>query len=230
LAGERAGRPAATPSPGNVILLHYADDIVVGFVYQTDAERFLAAMGERLRQFALTLHPDKTRLLEFGRFAAERRAKRGLDKPESFDFLGFTYICARNRLGRFLVKRRSRRARVRAKLRVIKEELHRRRHASPDVQGQWLRQVVTGWFNYHAVPTNAAALTAFRHHVTVLWLRALRGAASATWPRIAVLVNRWLPRVRILHPWPSARFAVSHPRREPDALIGHVRFCARGLR
>jgi RNA-directed DNA polymerase len=217
---------------GNVILVRYADDIVVGFEHRTDAERFLAAMSERLRQFALTLHPDKTRLLEFGRFAAEHRAQRGLGKPESFDFLGFTHICARNRRGRFLVKRRSRRDRVRAKLRAIKDELRRRRHEPTDVQGQWLRQVVTGWFNYHAVPTNSAALAAFRHHVTVLWLRALRRRSQrdrTTWQRIAVLVKRWLPRPRILHPWPSQRFAVTHPRWEPDARMGPVRFCAGGM-
>jgi len=217
---------------GHIIILRYADDIVVGFAQQTDAERFLAAMGERLRQFALTLHPDKTRLIEFGRFAAERRARRGLGKPDSFDFLGFTHICARNRRGRFLVKRRSRRDRVRATLRAIKDELRRRRHEPTDAQGQWLRRVVTGWFNYHAVPTNSAALAAFRHHVTVLWLRALRRRGQrdrTTWPRIAALVNRWLPRPRIRHPWPSQRFAVSHPRWEPGAGMPHAGFCAGGM-
>ena len=217
---------------GHIIILRYADDIVVGFAQQTDAERFLAAMGERLRQFALTLHPDKTRLIEFGRFAAERRARRGLGKPDSFDFLGFTHICARNRRGRFLVKRRSRRDRVRATLRAIKDELRRRRHEPTDAQGQWLRRVVTGWFNYHAVPTNSAALAAFRHHVTVLWLRALRRRGQrdrTTWPRIAALVNRWLPRPRIRHPWPSQRSAVSHPRWEPGAGMPHAGFCAGGM-
>ena len=217
---------------GNVIIVRYADDIVVGFAHQTDAERFMAAMGERLRQFALTLHPDKTRLIEFGRFAAERREKRGLGKPDSFDFLGFTHICARNRRGRFLVKRRSRRDRVRAKLREIKDELRRRRHEPADDQGRWLHQVVTGWFNYHAVPTNSAALAAFRHHVTVLWRRALRRRSQrdrTTWQRIDALASRWLPRPRIRHPWPSQRFAVTHPRWEPDARIGHVRFCAGGV-
>jgi len=218
---------------GNVIIVRYADDIVVGFAHQTDAERFLAAMSERLRQFALILHPDKTRLLEFGRYAAERREKRGLGKPDSFNFLGFTHICARNRLGRFFVKRRSRRDRVQAQMQVIKEELRRRRHEPTDEQGHWLRQVVTGWFNYHAVPTNSAALRAFRHHVTDLWRRTLRRRSQrdrTPWRRIATLTNRWLPRPRILHPWPSERFAVSHPRWEPDARIGHVRFCAGGMR
>lgn len=218
---------------GNVIFVRYADDIVVGFARKTDAERFLAEMRDRLRQFALTLHPDKTRLIEFGRFAAEDRKKRGLGKPESFDFLGFTHICARNRRGRFIVKRRSRRDRVRAKLRAIKEELLRRRHEPTDEQGQWLRQVVTGWFNYHAVPTNIAALAAFRHHVRRLWRRALRRRSQTdgtSWRRITALANRWLPRPRILHPWPSARFLVTHPRWEPGARMGLAGFCAGGTR
>jgi RNA-directed DNA polymerase len=217
---------------GNVIILRYADDIVVGFAQQTDAERFVAAMGERLRQFALTLHPDKTRLLEFGRFAAERRAKRGLGKPATFNFLGFTHIAARSRRGRFLVQRRSRRDRVRAKLREIKDELQRRRHAPTDAQGQWLRQVVTGWLNYHAVPTNSAALAAFRYPVTRLWHRTLRRRSQrdrTTWQRMAALADRWLPSPRVRHPWPFVRFAVNHPRWEPDARVGHVRFCAGGV-
>ncbi len=218
---------------GNVIFVRYADDIVVGFARKTEAERFLAEMRERLRQFALTLHPDKTRLIEFGRFAADNRKKRGLGKPESFNFLGFTHVCARNRRGRFTVKRKSRRDRLRAKLRAIKEELRRRRHEPTDDQGAWLRQVVTGWFNYHAVPTNLAALFAFRYQVTHLWRRALRRRSQkdrTTWRRITAMVARWLPPPRILHPWPSARFAVTHPRWEPGARMGLAGFCAGGMR
>ncbi len=218
---------------GNLIIVRYADDIVVGVACKADAERFLAEMRERLRQFALTLHPDKTRLIEFGRFAAEDRKKRGLGKPDSFDFLGFTHICARNRRGWFIVKRRSRRDRMRAKLRAIKEELRRRRHEPTDEQGHWLRQVVTGWFNYHAVPMNSAALAAFRYHVTGLWRRTLRRRSQrdrTTWRRITALANRWLPRPRILHPWPSIRFTVTHPRWEPGARIGLAGFCAGGVR
>ena len=218
---------------GNVIIVRYADDIVVGFAHKADAERFLAEMRDRLRQFALTLHPDKTRLIEFGRFAAEDRRRRGLGKPESFNFLGFTHICALNRRGRFFVKRRSRRDRVRDKLRAIKEELMRRRHEPTDKQGRWLRQVVTGWFNYQAVPANGAALASFRYHVVRLWRRTLRRRSQrdgTSWRRITPLADRWLPRPRILHPWPSARFVVTHPRWEPGARNGLAGFCAGGMR
>jgi RNA-directed DNA polymerase len=218
---------------GNVIVVRYADDIVVGFAHKADAERFLAEMGERLRRFALTLHPDKTRLIEFGRHAAEDRKRRGLDKPDSFNFLGFTHICARNRRGRFFVKRRSRRDRMRVKLRAIKEELRRRRHDRPDEQGRWLRQVVTGWFNYHAVPANGAAIAAFRFHVIHLWRRTLQRRSQrdrTTWRRIGALARRWLPPPRIRHPWPTARFAVTHPRWEPGARMGLAGFCAGGAR
>ena len=145
-----------------MIIVRYADDIVVGFEHEDDARRFLEAMRERLSQFALSLHPDKTRLIEFGRFAAANRARRGLGKPETFAFLGFTFICGKSRRGYFLLKRKSRRDRMRAKLRAIKQELRRRRHQPIPVQGKWLGQVVRGWFNYHAVPTNSRTLGAFR--------------------------------------------------------------------
>jgi RNA-directed DNA polymerase len=216
---------------GEVILVRYADDIVAGFERQAEAERFLAEMRQRLEQFGLALHPEKTRLIEFGRSAAANRRARGLGKPETFNFLGFTHICGRSRRGRFLLLRRSRRDRMRAKLRAIKEELQRRRHTATDAQGRWLGQVVRGIFAYHAVPTNSAALKAIRNHVTALWLRALRRRSQrdrTTQARIAALAERWLPKPRILHPWPNQRFAVRHPRREPDARIGPVRICAGG--
>jgi hypothetical protein len=188
-------------------------------------------MRKRLEQFGLALHPEKTRLIEFGRSAAANRRARGLGKPETFNFLGFTHICGRSRRGRFLLLRRSRRDRMRAKLRAIKEELQRRRHTATDAQGRWLGQVVRGIFAYHAVPTNSAALEAIRNHVTALWLRALRRRSQrdrTTQARIAALAERWLPKPRILHPWPNQRFAVRHPRWEPDARIGPVRICAGG--
>jgi hypothetical protein len=134
-----------------MIIVHYADDIIVGFEYQTDARRFWDAMRERLEEYSLSLHPDKTRLIEFGRFAADQRARRGLGKPETFKFLGFTFICGRSRRGRFLLKRKSRGDRMRAKLKEIKEEMRRRRHQPVSEQGKWLRQVVAGFFEYHAV-------------------------------------------------------------------------------
>jgi RNA-directed DNA polymerase len=216
---------------GNVIVVRYADDLVAGFEYQTDAVRFLAALRERLESFALSLHPDKTRLIEFGRHAAANCAQRGLGKPETFDFLGFTHICGRTRNGKFSLHRKTRRDRLRAKLREVKETLRRRLHAAIDEQGAWLRQVVTGYFAYHAVPNNIQALSAFRRGVRWLWWRSLRrrGQKDRTTRRaINRLVARWLPKPRITHPWPEQRFAVTHPRWEPDARIGHVRFCAGG--
>lgn len=216
---------------GNITIVRYADDIVIGVQHRADAERLMAAMRDRLGQFGLALHPEKTRLIEFGRFAAANRDRRGTGKPESFNFLGFTHVCARNRNGRFFVKRKSRRDRMRAKLQEIKAELERRRHEAPDEVGRWLGQVVGGWFNYHAVPYNLAALEAFRYHILKGWLRALRRRGQrdrTTWARITTLARRWLPQPRILHPWPFKRFAVIHPRWEPGALIGHAGFCAGG--
>src|ERR1700751_373559 len=154
---------------GDMIVVRYADDLVVGFEYESDARRFLDAMHDRLGEFALTLHPDKTRLIEFGRFAANDRKLRGLGKPETFTFLGFTFICGRSRRGNFQLQRKTRRDRMRGKLRDIKAELRRRMHQPIPEQGKWLRQVVAGHFAYYAVPTNSRALSAFRHYVTDLW-------------------------------------------------------------
>jgi RNA-directed DNA polymerase len=211
---------------GDMIIVRYADDIIVGFEREDDARRFLDAMRERLGKFALSLHPDKTRLIEFGRHAADRRAQRGLGKPETFQFLGFTHICGKSRQGRFLLKRKSRRDRMRAKLKAIKQELKRRMHQPIPAQGKWLGQVVKGWFNYHAVPTNSRALSAFRFHVTDIWRQTLRRRSQKgdiTRERITRLADAWLPQAKILHPWPQQRFAVRHPRWEPYARIGPVR-------
>jgi RNA-directed DNA polymerase len=216
---------------GDMILVRYADDIIVGFQYEADARRFSDAMRERLAEFSLSLHPDKTRLIEFGRFAAAQRARRGLGKPETFNFLGFTFICGRSRHGRFALKRKSRGDRMRVKLQEIKNEMRRRRHQPIFEQGKWLRQVVTGFFAYHAVPTNTRALRTFRHRVTDLWRRSLRRRSQKdqmTWNRSKKLADDFLPQTRILHPWPHARFAVKHPRWEPSALIGPARICAGG--
>jgi RNA-directed DNA polymerase len=218
---------------GDMIFVRYADDFIVGFQHESDARRFLDEMRERLGKFALSLHPEKTRLIEFGRFAAERRKRRGLGKPETFNFLGFTFICGKTRAGKFQIKRRTRRDRMRAKLKMIKEEMWRRMHQPIPIQGKWLRRVVSGYFNYHAVPTNAHALHVFRHHVTDLWRRTLKQRSQKdgiTWARMTQLVDDWLPKPIILHPWPSDRFAVTHPRWEPYAGKPHVRFCAGGAR
>ena len=216
---------------GDTIIVRYADDLIVGFEHETEARRFQDAMRERLQEFALSLHPDKTRLIEFGRFAAANRKRCGLGKPETFNFLGFTFICGKSRQGKFQIKRKSRRDRMRAKLQAIKQELRRRMHQSIPQQGIWLRQVVTGYFNYHAVPTNGRALATFRFHVIDLWRRTLRRRSQTdwtTWEKAARLAHDFLPKPRILHPWPERRFAVTHPRWEPYARIGHVRICAGG--
>jgi len=228
LWAERWRRREAT---GDMIVVRYADDVVVGFEREADAGRFLAALRERFAEFALSLNPDKTRLVEFGRHAAAVRERRGKAKPETFDFLGFTLICGKSRGGKFLIKRKSRRDRVKAKLKAIKDELRRRMHEAIPELGRWLKQVVSGFFNYHAVPTNGRALAAFRYHVADLWRRTLRRRGQAhrmTWQRMKHLVDDFLPKPRILHPWPNQRFAVRHPRWEPYAGKLHVRFCAGG--
>ncbi|TMG98541.1 MAG: group II intron reverse transcriptase/maturase [Betaproteobacteria bacterium] len=203
------------PARGQVIIVRYADDIVVGFEHKAQAEQFLADLRQRMEKFALTLHPEKTRLIEFGRFAAPSRAKKGLGKPETFNFLGFTHICGRSARGRFVLMRKSRRDRMRAKLRAIKEALWRRMHLPIPQLGKWLGQVVRGYFNYHAVPTNTESLAAFKHHVTDLWRRALRRRSQkdrTTWERMTRLAADYLPVARVLHPWPDARFDVKYPR------------------
>jgi len=205
---------------GDMIIVRYADDGVLGFEHEAEARRFLEDMRLRLAEFSLSLHPEKTKLIEFGRYAAERRQQRGQDKPETFTFLGFVLIGGVSRRGHFLVRRKTRRDRMQGTLKRVKDELRRRRHWPIPDQGRWLRQVVTGFFAYHAVPTNSRALAASRNHVAVLWKRALSRRsqkAYMTWKRMLRLVNDWLPRGRILHPWPNQRFDVKHPRWEPSA-------------
>ena len=200
---------------GDVVIVRYADDIVVGFEHETDARRFQDAMQQRLQEFALSLNPEKTRLIEFGRHAADRRSRCGLGKPETFSFLGFIFICGRSRSGKFLLKRKSRPDRMQSKLQDIKEELRRRLHQPIPEQGKWLAQVVRGYFAYHAVPTNLSALKAFRYYIDRLWLRSLRRRSQKdkfAWERIEKLADDWLPQPRILHPWPQQRFAVKHSR------------------
>ena len=194
---------------GDVMIVRFADDFVVGFEHRDDAERFHEELRDRLAEFFLELNAEKTRLIEFGRFAAERRQKRGLGKPETFSFLGFTHICAKDRKGRFNLKRITDSKRVRAKLREVKTELRARRHLPIPEQGRWLASVLRGHCNYYAVPGNIQALRAFRYQIIGHWLKALRRRSqrtSMTWKRMSRLQTRWLPAVRILHPWPEARF------------------------
>ncbi len=200
---------------GEVLFVRYADDYVAGFQLEDDARTFLADLGKRLEHFGLSLHPDKTRLIEFGRYAAERRAKRGLGKPETFTFLGFTHICGKHQSGRFVLRRHTRGDRMRRTLQAVKEQMRKRMHHSIPEQGRWLGQVVRGYFAYHAVPTNTRAIGAFRWHVVRIWKHALKRQSQrsrATWERMDTLAAQWLPPGRVLHPWPADRFLVNHSR------------------
>jgi group II intron reverse transcriptase/maturase len=199
------------PGRGEVIVVRYADDFVVGFEHERDAEAFLAALRERFAQFGLELHPDKTRILEFGRYAVANRAERGLGKPETFDFLGFTHICAKTRNGRFRVQRQTMRKRLQAKLSEVKTELRRRMLQPIPEQGAYLRAVVLGHTGYYGVPGNGSALREFRHQLSWLWGRTLRRRGNrrvVAWHRLRGHLNRWLPIPHICHPWPSQRLAV----------------------
>jgi RNA-directed DNA polymerase len=203
---------------GDMIVTRFADDFVVGFQHLGDAQRFLDDLRERLAKFNLELHPDKTRLIEFGRFAAGRRKERGLGKPETFDFLGLTHICGKTRDGRFWLRRVTIKRRMRAKLKQVKAELRRRRHWPIPEQGRWLASVLRGHFNYYAVPGNIHAISAFRDEVTRLWREALRRRSQRsrmTWKRFGRIAKTWLPPARIVRPYPSVSFAARTQGRSP---------------
>lgn len=200
---------------GDVIIVRYVDDFVLGFQHREDATRCLAALKERLARFHLELHPDKTRLVEFGRFAAENRERRTAGKPETFDFLGFTHYCGETRTGRFQVSRKTRRKTVVAKLAVLKERIRRRMHDPVPKTGAWLTKVLEGHYRYYGVPGNSAAMTLFRDRVTRHWRRALSRRSQkgyVNWDRMQRLARRWLPVPTIQHPYPNRRFDVMHPR------------------
>ena len=201
---------------GDVMIVRWADDFIVGFEYREDAEEFLAGLRDRFAKFGLELHPGKTRLIEFGRFAAHNRAVRGEGKPETFDFLGFTHICATSRSGRFWVKRITISKRMRAKLKEVSLQLRRRRYLPIPVQGRWLASVVRGHVNYYAVPGNSQAVAAFRTQLTGRWHKALRRRSqkgrNLTWAQMNRIQKRWLPPARVAHPYPEVRFAAMHPR------------------
>jgi len=198
---------------GDVIVVRYADDTIVGFEHQHEAERFLADLKARLARFGLTLHPDKTRLIEFGRSAIANRRALGLGKPEAFDFLGFTHYCATRRSGSgFVLGRKPVAKRMRAKLREIKEQLMAIRHEGIERQGCWLCQILRGWTAYYAVPMSGSAISAFRHHMIERWHGALMRRSQRrrlTWTRMKQIADRHLPFPRILHPWPEMRFLVT---------------------
>lgn len=198
---------------GEVIAVRYADDLVLGFEHREDAERFLREFGERLAKFGLELHPDKTRLIDFGRYAQTNRNKRGEGKPETFDFLGFTHYCGTKK-GRFVVWRKTASKRMRAKLQQLKHALQHRMHESLAQLGEWLGVVVRGYYNYHAVPGNSASLGRFRDRLFWLWWKIIgrRSDRRMRWDCYRSLFRRWVPYPRIMHPYPSVRFDAMHPR------------------
>jgi len=200
---------------GEVIVVRYADDNVLGFQHRAEADHFLADFQERLQRFGLELHPDKTRRIEFGKFAEQNRNQRGEGKPETFDFLGFTHISGKDQNGNFTVKRKTISKRMRAKLLDIKQQLRPRMHDSVPQTGKWLRSIVQGYFNYHAIPGNTDSLFAFRHQAIRLWRSMLihRGQKHhLTWVRMRRLADRWLPQPRVLHSYPRVRFDAIYPR------------------
>ena len=206
---------------GDVIAVRYADDAVLGFQYREDAERFLKELRERMGKFGLEPHPEKTRLIEFGRYAAERRAKRGEGKPETFNFLGFTHICGTShKTGHFMVRRKTIGKRMAAKLKDIQAKLRKRMHGAIRGTVEWLQAVVRGYFHYHAIPGNEERMRAFLHEVRRSWLRMLRRRSQRTrwtWERFMERLGVLLPEVEIQHPYPTERFDAKHPRQEPCA-------------
>jgi len=197
---------------GKCIVVRYADDFVIGFETEADARACLEALKTRFEQFGLVMHPEKTRLIEFGRASAARREREGRGRCETFDFLGFTHICGKTRKNkRFVLWRRTSVKRLRRTLAAIKVQLQRRRHDSIGETGRWLASVIRGWLQYHAVPDNSRRLQQFVNSVTRLWLRQLRrrsqrGRAAWPWSRMHRLIHRYLPRPKILHPYPKDRF------------------------
>jgi RNA-directed DNA polymerase len=203
---------------GDVVLVRFADDYVAGFQHRDDAERFLAELRDRLAKFSLELQAEKTRLIQFGRFAAQQRKQRDLGKPETFDFLGFTHICGKTKSGSFALRRITISKRKRAKLHHVKDELVHRRYLPIPEQGQWLASVVRGHCAYYAVPGNYEAVDAFHEEAVKHWYRALRRRSQRTgltWERMSRLEARWLPPAKITHPWPNVRFDAKTQGRSP---------------
>lgn len=201
---------------GDVMIVRYADDFVLGFQHRQGAERFLEQLRKRLADYGLELHSEKTRLIEFGRFAVENRKRDGAGKPETFNFLGFTHICGTIRKsGKFTVQRKTIGKRMTAKLKKITAELGKRRHDPIQQTGDWLKRVVQGYFNYHAVPGNLRRLFTFRGEIARRWLFSLRRRSQRsrwTWEHFEELLHRHLPAPKVLHPYPLTRFIANHPR------------------
>ena len=218
---------------GDMIMVRYADDVVFGFERREEAERFWKELQTRFAENGLTLHPTKTRLIEFGRFAELNRREHGKGKPETFDFLGFTHRCGRTWKGkRFQVQRTTVKKRLRAKLQQVRDRINIQKHRSIAEVGQWLGRVVQGYFNYHAIPGNMRALRIFRRQICWIWFRALRRRGQKRPIRSVQMLRleqRYLPQTRISHPYPAERFNARHPRQEPYAGNPHVRICAGGV-
>jgi RNA-directed DNA polymerase len=218
---------------GTVVIVRYADDIIVGFEHEAEAEQFRKDLEARLADFGLQLHPEKTRLIEFGRFAARDRRRRGLGKPETFDFLGFTHICGFDCGGKYTVRRKTKPKKITGKLKELKGELRRRYHQPVPVQGKWLSSAYRGFVNYFAVPGNMPTLKSFHHHLCRIWLKALRRRSQKgrklTWEKFAGIFPEWLPQPRCTHPWPNQRFGRHYPKQEPYAVVPHVRVCTGGV-
>ena len=199
---------------GEITIVRYADDAILGFEHQDEAERYLRELKEHLCEYGLELNEDKTRLIRFGRFAACNRAGRGEGKPEAFTFLGLQHICGKNRLGRFEVRRITDGKRRRKKLLELQQQLRRRMHAPIAQVGEWLRSVLRGYYQYHAVPGNLSILSRFRHRVVRLWHRTLcqRSQRRPSWQHLGNIFDHWLPIPRVVHPYPDARFDARHPK------------------
>jgi hypothetical protein len=215
-----------------VTIVRFADDVVFGFQYRSDAEKFMEYLSERLGKFNLEVNRDKTRLIEFGRSAAESREQKGKRKPETFNFLGFTHSCGRNRNGKFVVLRHTIRKRIRAKLEKLKRELRARMHDPTPEVGRWLRVVLLGHYRYYGVPRNSRAMNAFRLYVIKMWFWTLRRRSHKTritWERMGRIIKRWLPYPKICHPLPELRLGRYHPRQEPSAVVPHAGICAGGV-
>ncbi|MGH8470448.1 MAG: reverse transcriptase domain-containing protein [Gammaproteobacteria bacterium] len=220
-------RRRRTQLRGAMIVVRYGDDMVVGFEQREEAEACLQDVRGRFNDFGLQLHSEKTRLLEFGRFAV---ARAGQGKPETFNFLGFTHLCSQTRTGRFTIRRRTIAKRRRAKLQAIKTELRRRMHASVPETGRWLRSVLQGYYHYFAVPYNLDALNQLRYEVGRAWRHMLRRRSQKarkhlTWEKFKRIQAQWLPTPRLYHPWPNVRFRRLHPRQEPCAVTPLARIC-----
>jgi hypothetical protein len=226
-----AQRWRTRPGRGEIIVVRYADDFIVGFQRIGDATKFLDELRARVQAFALELHPEKTRLIRFGRFARQQRAERDERRPETFNFLGFTHVCGENRRGNFTLVRRTMRTRMTAKLHEVKVELLRRRHQSIPTQGEWLGNVVRGFFAYHAVPANGPALEAFRSQVKRHWKRALSRRsqrARVDWRRMRTLADRLAASTSHSSPLASGPLRRKEPRQEPSAVVPLARIRAGG--